>query len=75
MENDERCENCKFFIPISKAQGVCIRYPPVCVVQDNEINTVQPIVDYEDTCGEFKSNSQPDLYLFPSVKDLKFQNE
>jgi hypothetical protein len=55
----EICENCRFYIPYDRSEGICRRYPPVYTGKHDLDGTFtgafdQPAVDAEDWCGEWK---------------------
>lgn len=53
------CLNCEFWEGISRelpnTEGVCHRYPPTILQNEEHIH---PVMDYLDWCGEFKEKEQ-----------------
>lgn len=57
------CQHCDYFFKETDYLGSCKRFPPVPIVQSfsdeygnqyGEVKSLQPIVNNNDTCGEWK---------------------
>ena len=53
---EDSCEECLFFVRHSDKAGfgVCKRFPPTIIVEENIAITRSPVLHLEDWCGEFK---------------------
>jgi hypothetical protein len=60
----EKCELCRFFVPLpGDEMGFCHRYPPTLGQTDRYVRSQQwPCVYTRDWCGEFK---KPELWEQP----------
>lgn len=55
--NNEYCENCRFWLEYDEDGGFCRRFPPECVVVDDDLHALQPKVMHRDWCGEHQAVS------------------
>jgi len=62
MSTEEKCKDCKYFLPTRDTSGRCHRYPPTVVegvyTEDEYVRSDTynffPVVEADEFCGEFK---------------------
>jgi hypothetical protein len=55
IEDKETCGHCKHFQKNDHdSYGYCYRYPPVVLPLDDGFTCERPVVESDETCGEFR---------------------
>lgn len=64
QQDEQSCENCKFWERREATHGACLRYPPVAEVREGSINWTFPLVKPENWCGEWVTKIQPSSQFY-----------
>ena len=53
-KHKDGCAGCEYYTAEPRADtGICRRYPPIAVTDDEGFGFTQPPVDADEWCGEF----------------------
>jgi hypothetical protein len=54
MMPDDCCLHCSYALFEQDDIGICRRYPPSVILEDEDLSCTHPLILHEDWCGEFK---------------------